>query len=293
MRAIRGLAGVLVMAFLILALSLQAAFAAAVGRFTVVRGKVDILKSGEVRASAVNVGDPVSPGDIVRAKSISFAEVVFADNTVLKLAPNTRVEIKDYTLADDNTRKAGTLRLMRGKLRATVPKMLGAVLPITAGQSNFQVETPTAIAGVRGTDFFMFYLLGLSGVLVQDGIVDTLNKSLPDDIVRVLAGSFTMIRPDGPPSAPSMMRGFERARLERDTSGPGAGDREEGEGPAAGFSEPLFEAVDTHEDLGGAPGGRGSLDTLVTERPDRPITETEPDTTLGETGKRGDFVRIN
>ncbi len=293
MRATRGLACVLLMAFLMLALSFQAAFAAAVGRFTVVRGKVDILMSGEVRASAVNVGDPVSAGDIVRAKSNSFAEVVFADNTVLKLAPNTRVEIKDYTLADDNTRTAGTLRLMRGKLRAIVPKTLGAVLPITAGQSNFQVETPTAIAGVRGTDFFMFYLLGLSGVLVEDGIVDTLNKSLPDDIVRVLAGFFTMIRPDGPPTDPSMMRDFERARLERDTSG--HGDSGEGEGTLADFSE-AFDAHDGHErlELEGHEFERTELDEGIgLERPDRPITETEPDETIGETGKRGDFVRIN
>lgn len=286
MRAVRGLAGVLAMTFLILAFGFQAAFAAVAGRFTVVRGKVDLLKPGDARASNVNVGDPVSPGDILRAKSNSFAEVVFADNTVLKLAPNTRVEIKDYALADDNTRKAGTLRLLRGKLRATVPKTLGAVLPVGAGQSNFQVETPTAIAGVRGTDFFMFHLLGLSGVLVEDGIVDTLNKSLPGDIVRVAAGFFTVIRPDGPPTDPSMLRDFERARFERDTSwAGGSGGAGEGDGHLAGFSDALG-ALDGHEGLErlGVEGHEfertGFDEGAGLERPDRPITETAPDATI-------------
>ena len=128
--------------------------------------------------------------------------------------------------------------------------------------------------------------------------MDTLNKALPEDIVRVTAGFFTMIRPDGPPTDPSMMRDFERARHERDTSGAGAGDSGEGQGPLAGLSD-AFDAHDGHEGLErleledhefertGFDEGAGL------ERPDRPITETEPDETLGETGKRGDFVRIN
>ena len=202
---------------LIFILSLRGLSGASAGKFTVVEGRVDTLKPGQARALAVRKGDEVSPGDAVRTKKNSFAEIVFNDGATLKIAGNSRVVIKDYTLTDTNERKSGTLRLLRGKIRATVPRLFGGIIPVS-GRSNFEVETPTAVAGVRGTNFFMFYSLGLSGIAVEDGIVEAMNTAFPAIVQRVRGGQIVIIYPERPAPPPSLLEGFELARHERDTS---------------------------------------------------------------------------
>jgi hypothetical protein len=166
-----------------------------VGRFTVVDGRVDILRPGQTRAEPVARDATVTAGDIVRTKSDSFAEIVFNDGAVLKVSESSRIEIKDYELTGNGKRKMGLLRLLRGKIRATVPKTLGRIIPISRGPSNFEVETPTAVAGARGTDFFVWFDRGTTGVFVLDGTVETRSPLHPEKALMVGGGYFTLIHP--------------------------------------------------------------------------------------------------
>lgn len=182
---------------LILAFSLAVAgpvlAEAPVGRLTVVDGRVDVLRPGQTRAEPVGRDATVAAGDIVRTKSNSFAEIVFSDGAVLKISENSRVEIKDYVLTGNDKRKSGLLRLIRGKIRATIPKTLGSIIPVSIGPSNFEVETPTAVAGVRGTDFFVWFDRGTTGVFVLDGTVETRGAAHPENALLVGAGYFTLV----------------------------------------------------------------------------------------------------
>ena len=63
-----------------------AAMALPVGKFTSVKGAVDITPAGG-KPVAVTVGSPVSVGDIVRTKSRSGAEILFEDGSVLRHGP--------------------------------------------------------------------------------------------------------------------------------------------------------------------------------------------------------------
>lgn len=244
---------------------------ASVGRFTAVEGRVDILRPGERRAVAVREGDEVSPGDAVRTKKNSFAEIVFNDETRLRLAANTRVVIKDYTLSESNERKGATLRLLRGKIRATVPKVFGGIIPVS-GRSNFEVETPTAVAGVRGTDFFMFYSLALTGLAVEDGTVEAFNAAFPAIVQRVRGGQMVVISSERPAPLPSFARGFEFVRFTRDTS-PG---REGGERGMEGLPEGLGgESVFLPETYEGERAEEGETGLHAGEYVNIPVTEVE------------------
>ncbi len=77
------------------AVTAQAVYAESVGKFTKVEGRVDITRPGSP-AEEVNTGTQVFEKDIVRSKSNSKAESLFADGNILKLAQNTRVEISEY-----------------------------------------------------------------------------------------------------------------------------------------------------------------------------------------------------
>lgn len=204
------------LALLAVLCSFSPALAEAVGKFTSVEGRADVLRPGEKRASPVSAGSQVSEGDIVRTKSASFAEITFNDGTVLKLTESTRLEIKEYLLSG-NKRQNGALKLLRGKVRATVSKGLGRVIPIIySGPSTFRIETPTAVAGVKGTDFFVFYNMGSTGVFVLEGAVDTMGLDESHNVVRVRGGEYTIVEHNKPALAAAASRGFVVSRHMKD-----------------------------------------------------------------------------
>lgn len=204
--------------FLFLLAFISPALAGAVGKFTAIEGRVDILKPGEKRAAPAALGATVSEGDIVRTKSGSFAEITFTDDTVLKLTQSTRVGIREYLL-DGGKRKNGALQLFRGKVRATVSKGLGRVIPVIySGPSTFRIETPTAVAGVKGTDFFVFHDMGTTGVFVLEGAVDTSGLDSPQYVARVRGGEFSIVEQHRPATVPASARDFVMSRHLKDAT---------------------------------------------------------------------------
>ncbi|MBI5750512.1 MAG: FecR domain-containing protein [Nitrospinae bacterium] len=193
-------------------------FAEMVGAFSKVEGRVDILKAGATAASPVKTGDDAAMGDIVRTKSDGKAEITFKDDTTIRLAPETRMKLDEYVFNPDNSRSKGVLGLFRGKVRAVVSKARGGIIPVGFGESTFNINTPTAIAGVRGTDFFVFFDKGITGVIFREGQGFVVNPNVPERIVNVSAGQVTfVVQFDAPPSPPRLATGIELAVHTKDT----------------------------------------------------------------------------
>ncbi|HON24204.1 MAG TPA: FecR domain-containing protein, partial [Syntrophales bacterium] len=116
-----------------------AALAAPVGKVTQIEGNVDITRPGQA-AIKVLLGDPVSQGDILRAKSKSKAEVTFTDGNILRLAEGTRIRVTQY---DNRENRKSYVDLFRGKTQSVIKNLQKG--------GAYEVHTPTSIAGVRGT----------------------------------------------------------------------------------------------------------------------------------------------
>jgi len=168
--------------------------AAPVGKFTNIEGNVDVTASGKEAVKA-NVGDTLNAGDIIRTKSKSKAEVAFIDGSILRLAENSRLRVSEFS-QDKETRKA-TLNLFRGKIQNAVK----AVSSAGAAQSKYEIHTPTAVCGVRGTQFFTYYQSGVSGTVVTEGTVYAYSANKPGDIRTVSAGQAMVVtNPNVPPT---------------------------------------------------------------------------------------------
>ncbi len=272
-----------------------------VGVFSRVEGNVDVLRTNEPRAVVVRPGDPVSLGDAVRTKRRSKAEIRFKDDTVLQLAPETRIIVDQYTFSG-NRRESGFLSLLRGKVRAIVSKIRAAVMPVSATATNFTIKTPTAIAGVKGTDLIVYYNRGITGVMFLDGFGFVFNPQLPGRVVPVHRGQATFVlRGD---SAPLSAQNVQQAALKRhlrDTSGnapEGAGGTPEGppsgqppSGPPAGPPIDVVAdnlTIDTlttvNASLGIAPPAAiQSVTTAITQALQPPATEPPPPPPITET----------
>jgi hypothetical protein len=119
-----------------------------VGAVAEIEGQAEVMRAGSTEWAALKPGDAVQLGDQVRTPAGSKLKLLFRDDSVLTLAPNSQLKV-DESVA--GTAPVSSFSLFMGAIRAVVTDRYGAQ------GARFEVETPTAVAGVRGTGFITAY----------------------------------------------------------------------------------------------------------------------------------------
>jgi hypothetical protein len=119
------------------------------GTVAAVQGTFEVQHAGTWQTA--RSGLPVFVGDQIRTGADGRGKVVFQDDSVLAVAPNTEIRL-DAQVFDPGARKfQSLLHLAGGKIRAWVSDYYHEP------RGRYEVETPTAVAGVRGTEFVVVY----------------------------------------------------------------------------------------------------------------------------------------
>jgi hypothetical protein len=108
----------------------------------------------------------LSQGDIVKTGDGSHATIIFYESEVLNLGPNSEVVIE--TLNPNEVKSS----LREGEAWNRIARITGT--------RTYSVQTPTSLATVRGTSFYVNVLKGTDTLFVGDGLVNT--KSLDSGI---------------------------------------------------------------------------------------------------------------
>jgi len=162
--------------------------AAVVGRFTQVTGQVDLLKGGAIPATAARVQDGVEPGDVVRTKTKAKAQLTMVDDSIITLAPESRLAIADFQYNAARGERHAVLRLFRGLMQTVVTRIIKTEEP------DFIIETHTATIGVRGSNPYFLLMPGYTSVYLPLGLleVSSNNPNIPYQ-VRLGNMQFTQI----------------------------------------------------------------------------------------------------
>jgi hypothetical protein len=121
------------------------AFAADVGLVKVSKGSVQIERSGAKIAAPV--GASVMASDVIMTGADGSAGITFTDNSLVSVGPNSVFAIDKYSF--DSTTHVGEFEgsLRKGRLAAISGKM------VKQSPESMKIRTPSAIMGVRGTEF--------------------------------------------------------------------------------------------------------------------------------------------
>jgi hypothetical protein len=149
-------------------------YAATVGEFTSVIGDVMQTRATEVIRPAAK--SPIELEDLITTDRYSSTSMVFSDDSTIMLAENTKLEIKEFLFKDKS--RTGIFSLMIGKVTATVKKYIG-------GDNVFEIHSPTAVVGVRGTGFEFIEA-------TRDGNVDSTLENQRIATVTCTDGSLTV-----------------------------------------------------------------------------------------------------
>lgn len=97
-------------------------------------------------SSSVQIGAAITPGTEIRTGSDGYVTVQLADGSVLRMQSDTTTQLEGSEHYEAAGFFASRLRLIKGRLEALVSHMTG-------GEPRFEVKTPQALLGVRGTEF--------------------------------------------------------------------------------------------------------------------------------------------
>lgn len=118
-----------------------------VGTFKQVQGETWIGAADARRAPTP--GEGLREAERVSTGQTGAATITLKDGTVLTLGPNTTVDLNKFQF-DATTQKGNfALDLLQGSIRV-VTGLLARINP-----DLFKISTPTAVVGVRGTDFIV------------------------------------------------------------------------------------------------------------------------------------------
>jgi hypothetical protein len=180
------------------------AFAAApdVGTTVAVKNEVS-LESGGIKA-ALSKGETVHQDEIIITGGDSTAEVELLDKTKLAVGPEARIVLDKFVYDASASPGSISINLSKGAFR-----FITGIAP----KSAYEIKTPTASLGVRGTIFDVFVAEnGETAVLLHEGGIDVCNTShncqSHNQIGKILhvslAGAFSLpLRWDG-----SFMKGI-------------------------------------------------------------------------------------
>lgn len=116
-----------------------------VGSIASLDGTAEIQHDGEWRPATV--GAPVLPTDVLRTGTAGRLRIVFDAHSVLLVDADSEVVVQEASSEPLRTH----LQLLRGKVRAL------AADAYTSPDAVYEIDTPVAVATVRGTDFIIVF----------------------------------------------------------------------------------------------------------------------------------------
>jgi ferric-dicitrate binding protein FerR (iron transport regulator) len=140
---------------------------------------VSIARTGKTIAAAAKT--VVDWQDVVSTQANARARIALDDSSVLNVGSDSSMKVVKHDAGAQQTE----LELTYGKLRSQAQK-------IAKPDGKFEVRTPSGVAGVVGTDFFVEYANNTMNVIAFEGLVKVCN--LAGVCVVIKAGQMTSVR---------------------------------------------------------------------------------------------------
>ena len=136
-----------------------------VAAISAVTGDVSVKTHNAADFTPVGTRQRVGSGDTLKTGPQSSVDLNWVDGTRIRLAPNTTMTVRSCQINQSSGAETSLFDLGIGKIWVRVLKLLSQ-------KSKFEVHTPTATAGVRGTIFSVQVdAAGKTSVSVDEGAV--------------------------------------------------------------------------------------------------------------------------
>lgn len=223
------------------------------GTMMVVKGDIKVTSGKSGKTDPAKVGTKVYSGDTITSATESRAKIVMSDKNVLNISPDSKVTIAKYENDPAKDIRNVELKVDYGKVRAGVEQKYD-------GEKNkFNIRTPTAVAGVRGTDFITGFnpTTQQTRIVTFSGVVAAGQPGPRGEILNpvfVKPGMSTNVDQGKPPEPPRPMPTEDLNKANLDVADGSPGPKPEGApAPAASTSMVSGDDMDPNKNPVGQP----------------------------------------
>jgi len=262
--------------FLYLLAPLAAGGGQEIGTVTRVRGTAQIFRTGVAEPLMVAQSLAVQLEDRLRTAAGASVRIELADESVLSVGEQASLKLAEFDFSSAEGKRQVTLEMLLGKvmvLAKDVEKLKA---------NSFQVKTPTAVVGVRGTLFVVWVVSDtITRVTCYENEVTVYNVFKPESIIVLPAKGSTEVIRQEPPGQPILLNEQQMEELRRNLDqtpgvdrGPvGAAERFDSSGPFRRAGEGITDGTGgTYLQTPGVfnPGAIGAATPTVTSVPPPP-----------------------
>ena len=128
-------------------------FAGQAATVTHVSGPLAVHKAGGI-IKAISINSKIDEGDTVVTEKRTYARLKFEDGSEVTLKPGTQFKVEKFSYDQGKPKEdSATYNLIKGGLR-TITGQVGK----RGNQDSYQMKTPTATIGIRGTIYLAEYV---------------------------------------------------------------------------------------------------------------------------------------
>ncbi len=165
------------------------------GQVTYLKGEVLLYDQGAKKWEPLHLGEHIAQGGWVSTGEQSELEMVFEDGDVLFLKSNTQISLI-------SAEKRGLLHRFY-KIKQEIGNTFSRIRKIVGQEPRYEIQTPAAVAAVRGTEFRIAVdLEQTTRCEVLEGVVGLGNR---EGRVAVKEMEGTVVRKGAPPLAPGRL----------------------------------------------------------------------------------------
>lgn len=140
----------------------------------------------------------ISESDWVQTDSLGVAEIVFFDGNLVEILPDSLIQVGEYRFVDDDSPLL-TIEQSVGDMRHQLKRVLDA-------ESRYEIQTPSAVVAVRGTNFFSSVTWQGETILNLETGMLTVSGISPEGVVGppliIFESQSLSISPEGQPGIP-------------------------------------------------------------------------------------------
>jgi hypothetical protein len=142
-----------------------------VGFVAGLRGRAELRTGGSDRFEAAELDRDVSEGDTLRTGRQGWAKIVLRDDTTFAVDEETEVVFDHYTLGSlSSAGGPSRVDVLKGHVRTKIGETFG-------DSTRLKLRTPTAVVGVKGTEWLTWVEPDDTWICVIEGIVDASNRN--------------------------------------------------------------------------------------------------------------------
>lgn len=177
---------------------------APVGEVISTEGEALITRGANTLPAALNA--PLFLNDVIETKTGKI-KIKFKDDSTFALSDNSKIIITQFLMDSATNTRTSKIDMAKGQLRSVVSKHF------TGAGSEVNIATPTAVAGIRGTELAVAAEPDKSSVYVLDGTVEVYKPQEPEKRVNVTKDNFAEVEKERPIAAPKPIPAELRQKL--------------------------------------------------------------------------------